>query len=160
MDTFYDEHSVLDDLGAEVTGIAFPVSICMALTIILVRLLHRDDDEGTRTVVIAEVVREEVLPPVRKRDEVPGAAEAYRKASPACRRMRGSLINAIVFVVIVTAMTFIIVLLFKYGVRCSSSGFQNCSSRAISGPSWGCTYTVLFCSVSSSYTATWGSLPL
>jgi hypothetical protein len=88
MDTFYDEHSVLDDLGAEVTGIAFPVSICMALTIILVRLLHRDDDEGTRTVVIAEVVREEVLPPVRKRDEVPGAAEAYRKASPACRRMR------------------------------------------------------------------------
>jgi hypothetical protein len=32
-------------------------------------------------------------------------------------KLRGSLINAIVFVAIVTAMTFIIVLLFKYGVR-------------------------------------------
>lgn len=46
--------SVLDDLGAEITGVAFPVSVCMTLTIALVRLLHRDDDDDRSTVIIAE----------------------------------------------------------------------------------------------------------
>lgn len=32
--------SVLDDLGEEVTGIVSPVSICMALTVALVRILN------------------------------------------------------------------------------------------------------------------------
>jgi hypothetical protein len=53
-DSHYD-HSVLDDLGAEVTGIAFPVSICMALVIALVRLLNRDGQEPGKKVVIAEL---------------------------------------------------------------------------------------------------------
>lgn len=62
METFRDNHSVLDDLGAEVTGIAWPVSLCMAITIFLVRLLQasNDDEEAVRSVVIAEVIRESV----------------------------------------------------------------------------------------------------
>lgn len=56
MEADHEEHSILDDLGAEVTGIAFPVSLCMAITIALVRLLHRDDDDGGTTVAIAEAV--------------------------------------------------------------------------------------------------------
>lgn len=65
MDTYNDDPSVLDDLGAEVTGIAYPVSLCMAITIFLVRLLHtKDDDEAVRSVVIAEVIKESVRSPV------------------------------------------------------------------------------------------------
>lgn len=56
MDADEEQHSILDDLGAEVTGIAFPVSLCMAITIALVRLLHRNDDDGGTTVAIAEAV--------------------------------------------------------------------------------------------------------
>lgn len=32
--------SILDDLGQEVTGIAAPVSLCMLLTVLLVRILN------------------------------------------------------------------------------------------------------------------------
>ena len=32
--------SVLDDLGQEITGIVSPVSLCMALTVALVRILN------------------------------------------------------------------------------------------------------------------------
>lgn len=40
--------SVLDHLGEEVTGIVTPVSICMALTVLLVRALNPDGlDSGT-----------------------------------------------------------------------------------------------------------------
>ena len=116
---------MLDDLGAEVTGIAYPVSICMAITIFLVRLLQTENDNETRSVVIAEVIRETVrLPlswiqtaermPVRTVDT---ACSAMQEDETAGSKLRGSLINAIVFVAIVTVMTFVIVLLFKYGVR-------------------------------------------
>eukprot|EP00892_Ulva_mutabilis_P003685 jgi/Ulvmu1/1689/UM115_0018.1 len=97
MDTDLEQHSILDDLGAEVTGIAFPVSLCMAITIALVRLLHRDDDDGGTTVAIAEAVYTE------------------RSDDSAGNKLRGSLLNALVFVAIITLMTFVIVLLFKYG---------------------------------------------
>lgn len=33
-------NSILDDLGQEVTGIAAPVSLCMLLTVLLVRILN------------------------------------------------------------------------------------------------------------------------
>jgi presenilin 1 len=64
MDTYRDDHSVLDDLGQEITGIASPVSLCMAITIFLVRLLHTQSDDDVRSVVIAEVIRETVRTPV------------------------------------------------------------------------------------------------
>ena len=54
-----NKHSVLDDLGAEVTGIAFPVSVCMAITIALVRVLHSNDGEDRQNVIIAEALYNE-----------------------------------------------------------------------------------------------------
>ena len=122
---YHENHSVLDDLGAEVTGIAYPVSICMAMTIFLVRLLQTENDSSTRSVVIAEVVMESVRLPVCWNQSaerlllrtVNTACGAMQEDETAGSKLRGSLINAIVFVAIITVMTFVIVLLFKYGVR-------------------------------------------
>ncbi len=47
--------SILDDLGEEVTGIAAPVSICMILTITLVRLLNPDGDGDSGAVYLASI---------------------------------------------------------------------------------------------------------
>jgi presenilin 1 len=55
----HDDRSVLDDLGAEVTGIAAPVSLCMAITIFLVRVLRRDDDDDGQKIVLAEAIYSE-----------------------------------------------------------------------------------------------------
>jgi len=51
--------SVLDDLGEEVTGIVAPVSICMALTVLLVRVLNPSGATDPQAVVIASIVYEE-----------------------------------------------------------------------------------------------------
>lgn len=45
--------SPLDTLGREVTSIVTPVSICMALTVMLVRILNPDGKSNDRTVAIA-----------------------------------------------------------------------------------------------------------
>jgi hypothetical protein len=47
--------SVLDDLGQEVTGIVAPVSICMAITVALVRLLNPEGQSDSNTVYIAQI---------------------------------------------------------------------------------------------------------
>lgn len=47
--------SILDDLGQEVTGIAAPVSICMALTVILVRVLNPEGESDSGAVYLASV---------------------------------------------------------------------------------------------------------
>ena len=55
-----DNGSVLDDLGAEVTGIAFPVSVCMAITVALVRLLHGDGEDQERVFIGEAIYGEKV----------------------------------------------------------------------------------------------------
>lgn len=45
--------SVLDDLGEEVTGIVAPVSICMAVTVLLVRLLNPEGKSDSNAVYLA-----------------------------------------------------------------------------------------------------------
>ena len=45
--------SLLDDLGEEVTGIVAPVSICMALTVALVRLLNPEGRSDSKAVYLA-----------------------------------------------------------------------------------------------------------
>ena len=47
------DHSILNDLGQEVTGIVAPVSLCMVITIFLVRMLHGGDDVNRGSVIIA-----------------------------------------------------------------------------------------------------------
>ena len=51
--------SVLDRLGEEVTGIVSPVSLCMALTVALVRLLNPTGDSAGTSVYIASAYYKE-----------------------------------------------------------------------------------------------------
>ena len=51
--------SILDDLGQEVTGIVAPVSICMFLTVLLVRLLNPDGISNPSAVAIAQTFYKE-----------------------------------------------------------------------------------------------------
>ncbi len=51
--------SVLDRLGEEVTGIVSPVSLCMALTVALVRLLNPTGDNAGSSVYIASAYYKE-----------------------------------------------------------------------------------------------------
>ena len=51
--------SVLEDLGEELTGIVSPVSLCMALTVALVRVLNPDGLSGGNGVAIASTYYKE-----------------------------------------------------------------------------------------------------
>lgn len=93
--------SILDDLGEEVTGIVAPVSLCMALTVALVRILNPSGESDADTVIFA--------------------AAYYREeeGDSAGKKLSGSMLNALIFVAFITAMTFVLLLLFKYGcVKC------------------------------------------
>lgn len=50
---------ILDDLGDGVTNIVSPVSICMVLTIAMVRLLNPEGSESRDAVVIANLYYKE-----------------------------------------------------------------------------------------------------
>ena len=52
-------HSILDDLGQEVTGIVSPVTICMFLTVCLVRVLNPDGTSNPSAVAIAQIYHQE-----------------------------------------------------------------------------------------------------
>lgn len=52
-----------DTLGEQVTGIVAPVSICMALTVALVRVLNPTGDSGSSAVAIATVYYDEQVTP-------------------------------------------------------------------------------------------------
>jgi hypothetical protein len=60
------ERSLLDDLGEEVTGIAAPVSICMALTVALVRLLNADGGSNSTSVRLATIYYDEQVGEMRR----------------------------------------------------------------------------------------------
>lgn len=45
--------SMVETLGEEVTGIMAPVSICMAVTVALVRVLNSDGESNSNAVAIA-----------------------------------------------------------------------------------------------------------
>lgn len=51
--------SILDDLGEEVTGIVSPVSLCMALTVALVRMLNPNGDSSGNTTSFASAYYKE-----------------------------------------------------------------------------------------------------
>lgn len=89
--------SVLDDLGEEVTGIVAPVSLCMALTVALVRTLNPDGASDSGAVFLASAYYTE------------------QAGDSTGQKLSGALINSLIFVGVVAVMTFILVLLFKYG---------------------------------------------
>lgn len=51
--------SILDDLGQEVTGIVAPVSLCMLLTVVLVRLLNPEGTVSSSAIAIAQTFYKE-----------------------------------------------------------------------------------------------------
>ncbi|KAL3374850.1 hypothetical protein AABB24_006374 [Solanum stoloniferum] len=100
MDENSKPRSVLDSLGEEIVRIVTPVSICMLLVVILVSVLNNDSDSsGPSFTSIATV--------------------AYNESSSDSNwdKLKGAILNALVFVVVVTAVTFLLVLLFYF--RCT-----------------------------------------
>ncbi|GAX82889.1 hypothetical protein CEUSTIGMA_g10315.t1 [Chlamydomonas eustigma] len=90
--------SVLDDLGIGITSIVWPVSICMAVTVFLVRVLNPTGQTSSSTVFIASAAYNEN-----------GNADAS-----SAQKLGGALLNAIIFISVIAATTVVLVILFKY----------------------------------------------
>ncbi|KAK9841060.1 hypothetical protein WJX81_008443 [Elliptochloris bilobata] len=93
------ERSILDNLGEEVTGIVTPVTLCMATTVLLVRILNPDGASNSNTMRLATAYYNE------------------KESDSATTKFEGALINALIVVAAVTGMTFMLFLLYKY--RCT-----------------------------------------
>ncbi|KAF8116169.1 hypothetical protein N665_0020s0030 [Sinapis alba] len=89
-----ESSSILDSLGVEIIGVMAPVSICMFLVVLLTYSLSVTSDPQIRTA--ANLIYIE------------------NPSDSATVKLEGSLENAIVFVVLVAAVTFVLVLLFYY----------------------------------------------
>jgi presenilin 1 len=90
--------SVLDQLGAEILSIIAPVSICMLLVVLLVHTLVPHGGQAPATSIAMLVYDEQVT-------------DSFSQ------KLGGALLNALVFVAIVTVVTFILVALFYF--RCN-----------------------------------------
>ncbi|AAF99776.1 Presenilin-like protein [Arabidopsis thaliana] len=88
------ESSILDSLGVEIIGVMAPVSICMFLVVLLTYSLSVTSDPQIRSAANLIYI------------ENPSDSTTVK--------LEGSLANAIVFVVLIAAVTFILVLLFYY----------------------------------------------
>lgn len=89
--------SVLESLGEEIIRIITPVSICMFLVVILVTILNNDSSSSSLSSSITTI-----------------ATIAYTEDSSDSiwAKLEGALLNSLVFVVVITVVTFIMVLLF------------------------------------------------
>eukprot|EP00889_Picochlorum_renovo_P008917 jgi/Picre1/35947/NNA_003404.t1 len=87
----------MENLGEGVTGVCFPVSVCMLLTVFLVKTLNPVGRSNADAVYIASIYYHE------------DASDSI------WTKFEGSMINAMAFVVIVAAMTYGLVLLLKHG---------------------------------------------
>uniref|UniRef100_A0A061R1G5 Presenilin n=1 Tax=Tetraselmis sp. GSL018 TaxID=582737 RepID=A0A061R1G5_9CHLO len=94
--TQFSQKGITESLGEQVTGIVTPVSLCMALTVALVRVLNPDGDSGTSAVAIATAFYRE------QEDDTTG------------EKLAGSVVNALIFISVIGGMTFVLFLLFKY----------------------------------------------
>ncbi|KAI3777512.1 hypothetical protein L1987_47312 [Smallanthus sonchifolius] len=92
--------SLLHSLGEEIIRIITPVSICMFSVVILVSVLNTNPSNSSSISTIATI--------------------AYNESSSDSEwdKFKGALLNSLVFVAVVTAVTFLLVLLFYF--RCTS----------------------------------------
>ncbi|XAR48334.1 hypothetical protein NMG60_11031116 [Bertholletia excelsa] len=93
------EGSILESIGLEIIGVMAPVSICMLLVVLLVYSLA---SSGTGDAIST---------PIRT------AANLVYLESPSdstSQKLEGALLNALVFVLLIAAVTFLLVLLYYY----------------------------------------------
>lgn len=93
--------TILDSLGEEIIRIITPVSICMFLVVILVSILNTDADSSASSFTT-----------------IASAAYSESSSDSVWDKLKGALLNALIFVAVVTVVTFILVLLFYF--RCTS----------------------------------------
>uniref|UniRef100_A0A0D6R6S5 Presenilin n=1 Tax=Araucaria cunninghamii TaxID=56994 RepID=A0A0D6R6S5_ARACU len=91
--------SILDGLGEEIVRIVSPVSVCMLLVVVLVSILNNSSSSTSSSITtIATLIYNE------------------KSSDSDWEKFGGALLNALVFVGVVTVVTFLLVCLFYY--RC------------------------------------------
>ncbi|CAM6091236.1 unnamed protein product [Calypogeia fissa] len=103
------EGSVLDHLGAEILGIISPVSICMLLVVLLVHTLVPHGGAAPARSIAMLVYNEQ-------------------ESDSFSEKLGGALLNALVFVGIVTVVTFVLVALFYFRCKRILKGYMGFSA--------------------------------
>ncbi|KAH6817580.1 Presenilin-1 [Perilla frutescens var. frutescens] len=91
--------SVLETIGQEIVGVMAPVSVCMLLVVLLVYTVYNPSPSADAATSIRT------------------AANLVYMESPTdstAQKLEGAILNAVVFVVIITLVTFLLVLLYYY----------------------------------------------
>ncbi|KAG6427901.1 hypothetical protein SASPL_112148 [Salvia splendens] len=91
--------SVLETIGQEIIGVMAPVSVCMLLVVLLVYTVYNPSSSAASATTIRT------------------AANLVYMESPTdstVQKLEGAILNAVVFVVIITLVTFLLVLLYYY----------------------------------------------
>lgn len=89
---------LLESVGAEITGIVLPVSLCMLLVVLLVRCLTPHGSDVAVPSMATLVYRE-------------------KASDSTSQKLEGALLNSLAFVLVITVVTFLLVLLYYY--RCT-----------------------------------------
>ncbi|GAB2272712.1 hypothetical protein Dimus_007532 [Dionaea muscipula] len=93
------EGSILEFIGGELIGVISPVSICMLLVVLLVYSLSPTTAGSTAPTSIVSAAN---------------LVYAENPADSTFQKLEGALLNAAVFILLVAAMTFLLVLLYYY----------------------------------------------
>ncbi|XP_048229411.1 presenilin-like protein At2g29900 isoform X2 [Ricinus communis] len=93
--------SIIDSLGEEIIRIITPVSICMLIVVVLVSILNETDNSSTSTTI----------------NTIATIAYTETSSDSLWDKLKGALLNSLVFVAVVTVVTFVLVLLFYF--RCT-----------------------------------------
>ncbi|CAN1132231.1 Presenilin-like protein At1g08700, partial [Linum perenne] len=113
------ESSILESVGVEIIGVMSPVSICMLLVVLIVYSLSPADPFTAAA-----------SPPIRT------AANLVYLESPSdstAQKLEGSLLNALVFVVLIAVVTFLLVLLYYYDCTCFLKNYMRFSAFFVLG---------------------------
>ncbi|CAN1271664.1 Presenilin-like protein At1g08700 [Linum perenne] len=113
------ESSILESIGVEIIGVMSPVSICMLLVVLIVYSLSPADPFTAAA-----------SPPIRT------AANLVYLESPSdstAQKLEGSLLNALVFVVLIAVVTFLLVLLYYYDCTCFLKNYMRFSAFFVLG---------------------------
>ncbi|CAK9147962.1 unnamed protein product [Ilex paraguariensis] len=100
MDQHPKPRSILESLGEEIIRIITPVSICMFLVVILVSILNNDSTSSSSS-----------------GSSIATIAYTENSSDSTWDKFKGALLNSLVFVAVVTVVTFLLVLLFY--LRCT-----------------------------------------